>query len=107
MTSNRCVCGAEWNRKSRPVVQQDGTLKEMVGDIFKPRRVASPSLEGKWRAMYYRAKNRGATFRAAFALFAKENNWGWPDMNWRLMPTNEWDMWLSVNDVPTERLTRT
>lgn len=107
---SKCPCG--WviqpgQPKSRPVVQIDGTLKEMKGDVFKPRRLCTrPDGPAKWRIMYYRAKSEkwDATFRQAFAMFAQENQWSWPDPNWPLMPIEDRDAFRRVSEVPTEAL---
>jgi superfamily II DNA or RNA helicase len=108
--SPRCGCGwtlSKSQKKSRPVIQADGTLKEMKGDIFRPRRISNRSdAEQIWRRVYYRAKKAGLSFRQAEALFAKENHWGWPPKTLPLMPTQEKDWWRKVAEVPPERLTR-
>lgn len=102
-----CECGYRVLRKSRPVVTADGELKELVGDIYKPRRISQktngPSL---WAQMYFRSlKGKGVkTFRQAMGLFAYEQEWGWPDKNWPLMPLYEEDFYRLVPDVPRERL---
>jgi len=111
LMSRRCPCGFEIKNfvRSRPVVQTDGTLREMRGEIFKPRRVSkAPNGPAKWKSMYYRSKtDKGSrTFRAAAALFAQENNWGWPDPTWPLMPTQPLDWFRLVASVPMEELTQ-
>ncbi len=102
-----CECGYVHRRQSRPVVTMQGELKELAGDIFKERRI-STAKDGpaKWSQMYFRSlKGKGVkTFRAAAALFAYENYWGWPDKNWPLMPLFEEDFYRLVPDVPRERL---
>jgi DNA repair protein RadD len=106
----RCPCGWEappkW-KPSRKVVQIDGTLKEMTGDVFKPHNVMK-QLRGPalWERMYYRAKSTkwNATFRQAFALFARDNYFQWPDRNWPLMPVRDIDQYKHVADVPYDRL---
>lgn len=101
-----CSCGFEVHTRSRPVVQLDGTLKEMKGDVFRPRRIASKTMEGIWISQYHRAKRskNKMTFFQAEALFAYENNWAWPDRSWRMMPFNHGDMAKQVWLVPPERL---
>ncbi len=103
-----CPCG--WKRgpkASRPVVTMEGELKEMTGDIFKARRI-STAKDGpaKWNQMYFRSlKGKGIkTFRQAFALFAYENYWAYPDKNWSFMPLYPEDEYRLVPDVPRERL---
>lgn len=103
-----CECGRPIPpKKSRPVVMADGELREMVGDIYRPRRVYSrPDGRKKWESMYFRSRTEkgNRTFRAAMALFAKESHFGWPDSTWPFMPKDEMDSFLLCSDVPRERL---
>jgi superfamily II DNA or RNA helicase len=93
---------------SRPVVQTNGELREMVGDVWKPRRVYTrPDGPAKWKRMYYRSrqpKAKGRTFRAAMALYATENYFAWPDTRWPYMPIDEFDRYRRVIDVPEDCL---
>lgn len=102
-------CGFELGRQrmARPVVSIEGELKELSGDIFKPRRISRDSRgPAIWERMYWRSRTgKGErSFRAAMALFAYENNWSWPDPNWPFMPIDEKDVFKLVVDVPRERL---
>ncbi len=102
-------CGYELppGRKSRPVVQSDGTLTEMAGDIFRPRRLCQqPNGPAIWERMFWRSRTEKGkkTFRQAAALFAAENHWGWPSKTWPMMPLEEGDWYRFVGDVPIERL---
>jgi hypothetical protein len=104
-----CPCGWELRggRKSRPVVQADGTLREVTGDVFRPRRISqAPDGPKLWAVMVKRScTDKGnRTFRAAMALFAHENDGRWPDPSWPLMPKNPDDVYCHVKDVPRERL---
>lgn len=110
LTRSNCPCGyqVDLKNKTRPVIQANGTLKEMKGDIYKPRRI-STSIDGpeKWKQMYFRARSKkwDATFQQAFAMFAMENNWGWPNPSWPMMPRESIDQFRKVSEVPKERLT--
>lgn len=91
----------------RSVVQSDGTLRQLVGPVYKPRRLTTrPNGPALWERMYWRSRTAKGrrTFRAAAALFAQENNWGWPDPSWPLMPKVKRDWFLLVGEVPIERL---
>lgn len=102
-----CSCGfvIDIRRKSRPVIQADGSLREHFGDIFKPMRVKTRSdTEKLWERMYWRARNSGMTFRQALGLFARENYYH-PPRNLPLMPFSELDFYARVQDVPRDRLT--
>lgn len=103
----KCSCGweAKGGAKSRPVIQADGNPKEYRGDIFTPRRITKkPDAEQIWQRIYYRAKNADMTFRQAEALFAYENQWGYPPRDLPLMPRSELDWFRKVSEVPRERL---
>lgn len=95
---------------SRPVVQSDGTLREMSGDVFRKRPVyAQPSGPAKWKQVYFNSLKPGAvkvgrTFRQAAVMFAGENNWQWPNRKWPYMPISEIDWYRRVIDVPQEDL---
>jgi DNA repair protein RadD len=103
-----CDCGhTPGPRKSRAVVTMEGDLKEMSGDVFKPRRVSDrPEGPQVWKRMYYRSMTEkgSRTFRAAMALFAQENYFAWPDKRWPYMPVREEDFFRLCRDVPRERL---
>jgi len=103
-----CECGATMPpKKSRPVVMADGQLREMTGDCFRPRRICTkPDGERLWEKMYFRSRTAKGTrtFRAAMALFSHENNYAWPDPNWKYMPVHELDFYRLCSEVPRERL---
>jgi superfamily II DNA or RNA helicase len=107
VTGRVCTCGNEMHIKSRSVVQSTGELRELRGDIFKPRSVCKQARGPEiWERMYFRSKTeKGArTFAAAFALFAQENYWQWPDLSWPLMPLDHDDRYRLVATVPMDRL---
>ena len=97
-------CGFVATKKSRMVVQVDGTLKPMHGDIFKARPVSKrDDTERLWQRMYYRMKSSGHTFTQAEALFFVENRY-YPPRDLPLMPLSDVDWFKKVEDVPRERL---
>lgn len=97
-------CGFRQTRKVRMVIQQDGTLKEMTGDIFRERkRTLKPDTEKAWERIYYRMFNSGRTFRQAEGLFAKENGY-FPPHTLPLMPSSPLDWERKVREVPKDRL---
>ncbi len=101
-------CGFRISKKSRVVVQTDGTLKEMTGDIYKPRRVARyENTEKLWEQMYHRSRTEKGdrSFVAAEALFFHENKY-WPPRTLAFMPTNDLDWFRKVRDVPRDSLTQ-
>lgn len=94
--------------RSRAVVSTDGDMRELSGDAFKPRRITKdPRGKAAWERMYWRSRTKKGrrSFRAAAALFCKEDKrHGWPDPTWPYMPTEELDWFLAIPDVPMERL---
>ena len=98
------ACGHIAHVKSRMVVQIDGTLKPIKGDIVRPRIVRQqPDTEARWQRMYYRMKRAQHTFRQAEALFFVENHY-WPPRTLPFMPREHADWFRKVGDVPTEAL---
>lgn len=106
-SGNTChACGHVAHKKSRMVVQSNGTLKPMRGDILKPRKVKTePNTADLWKKMYYRAKNSktGMTFRQAEALFNREHGY-WPERSLAYMPTSESGWGRRVKDVQWSEL---
>jgi superfamily II DNA or RNA helicase len=105
----RCpACGYELPRSriSRPVVQLDGALKEIRGDVYKPRRLYTrPNAAELWQKMYHRARSEkwDATFRQAEALFCHEHG-AWPDRGLPLFPRDKNLVGRRVRDVPADQL---
>lgn len=100
------ACGLTAHRHSRCVIQIDGSLKRVDGEIYKPRREKmTPDTQKKWDTIYYRAKSQkwNATFRQAAAMFFRENYY-WPPKTLKLMPQKPDDWFRKVSDVPREGL---
>lgn len=109
VTGPRCPCGwvSKSGKRSRAVVSTDGTLKELTGDVFKPHSICKrPDGPKLWERMYHRSLTEKGrrTFRSAFTLFAQENYWQWPSLDWPLMPLELFDQFRLIEDVPYERL---
>lgn len=99
-------CGFVPHKKSRVVIQIDGTLKEVVGEIYKPRvEKLKPNTQQLWERMYYRAKSVkwNATFNQARAKFFLENYY-WPPKNLKLMPIKPNAWFHKVREAPWEEL---
>lgn len=106
LSRSQCPCGFEVHRKSRPVVQKDGTLVEHRGDIYRERQTSTkPDTQKKWEACFWRCRRSGKTFRQAEGLFFHENGY-WPPRDLPFMPTNEVDWTRRVRDVEMGALTR-
>lgn len=100
------TCGYTAHRRSRLVIQVDGSLRKVEGDIYKPRREkVKPDTQKIWERVYYRARSQkwNATFRQAAAMFFRENHY-WPPKTLRLMPRESGDWFRKVADVPKEGL---
>lgn len=107
-------CGYEHQGGIRMVLQQNGTLREMKGDIFRPRRIlsATEQLEGEWLGRVKAIRNsqketvQSMTFSQLEATFAKDHNWGWPSHEMAGMPIDDVDWFRPIKDVSPDRLTR-
>jgi DNA repair protein RadD len=110
MTVKVCpVCGfsAGANRRTRAVVQLDGTLFQMVGTMqqYAKRTVhKNPDSAKVWMKMYFRGRNSKMTFKQLEANYAKENFWNWPSHDLPYMPREAIDWYRRVSDVPVDRL---
>jgi superfamily II DNA or RNA helicase len=99
-------CGFTAHKRSRFVVQINGTLKRIDGEIYKPRVAKlKPNTAQLWERMYYRARSQkwNATFKQAEAMFFRENHY-WPPKTLRLMPRESGDWFRKVGDVKREEL---
>jgi superfamily II DNA or RNA helicase len=101
-------CGYELcsGKRSRPVVQVDGSLQEMFGDIYTPRTAAvAPDTAKLWERMYWRARKskRPMSFRQAEALFFQDHGY-YPPRTLPFMPREENDWFRKVSEVPFDRL---
>lgn len=102
----KCPCGfnIEPGKKSRPVVEIDGSLSLVEGDIYHPIRTTfKPDTHTKWEKIFWRARASGMTFRAAEGLFYTENRY-YPPRDLPLMPRNDRDWYREVADVPFQAL---
>jgi superfamily II DNA or RNA helicase len=103
-------CEYESPKKTRIIMQTDGTLREMEGDIYRPRRVRTYlGIADDWKRMYHRGQSRckngeNCTFVALEALFARENHWNYPPRDLPLMPIYPADWFRPISEVPKERL---
>jgi superfamily II DNA or RNA helicase len=104
VTCPRCGHEMDFRRRSRPVIQADGSLVEHPGPIWQRRRVDErPDTAKKWRTYYFRARNSTMTFNQAAGLFFHDNGY-YPPRHLPLMPRTAYDWYLPVKSVPFARL---
>lgn len=106
LRSLNCVCGLTLNpkAKTRPVVQEDGSLKVLGGDIFRPRRTElREDTQELWNRVFHGSKRNGRTFAAAIGWFYQQHRY-WPPANLQNMPKNAADKWRKVSSVKKEDL---
>lgn len=99
-------CNYASNARSRVVIQTDGSLREMRGDIIKPRKVSqTPQTERDWEGSYWQAyhSKKGMTFSQARGFFFHKHGY-WPPENLPLMPKSSGDWHRKVKDVPRSEL---
>jgi uncharacterized C2H2 Zn-finger protein len=103
----RCPrCGFAYPGHKRIIVEATGRLREVHGDIYKPRKIAEPrpELESKWISCVFRCKRTGKTFRQAKGLFMHENGYMEPGPDYPYQPLHPSDWYEKVADVPNNRL---
>ena len=97
-------CGYKTSRRSRMVVQTDGTLRELTGAIFKKCKTQQFSdTQRRWDRLYYSFKKSGRTFSQARGYFFHVNRY-WPPETLANMPLSQLDWGRKVADVPWEEL---
>ena len=100
-------CGYQFQKRTRPVLQSDGSLKEMTNATFKPKRRAerTESLEKQWigRVLGVKRSKKDSVKRMTFAQlqanFTREKDWYYPPLDLPMMPTNDMDWFLPVQQV--------
>ena len=98
-------CGFAYRGRKRMVIETDGTLRAVHGDIHRPRPVSTDPADHKaWKACVFRCKNSGRTFNQARALFQRENGGRVPGPGFPMMPTSEGDWFARVRDVHFHQL---
>lgn len=108
------ACGYKHTGRVRSVLQKDGSLREMRGDIYrKPRRLSrTEQIEQAWvsRVRGIRRSKKdtvvGMTFSQAEVSFARDHNWQYPPRNLPEMPLDLADWFRPIQKVPEERLSR-
>jgi superfamily II DNA or RNA helicase len=97
-------CGHRHDRSVRRVIQKDGQLKPMHGDVFKPRVTQQTSKSAQqWEKCFWRFRKAHCTFRQAYACYRHEHGY-WLPKGLPLMPTNDMDWERRIEDVPFDRL---
>jgi superfamily II DNA or RNA helicase len=94
-------CGYRHTRTSRMVIQSDGQLRLMEGNIYIPRRVREfPNTQKLWDSYYWRAKKsrNHMTFNQAEALFFIEQHY-YPPRTLTNMPQEDPDWFSKVCEV--------
>lgn len=101
----RCAtCGHETTLKSRPVIQADGRLTYMKGDIFRqPKTDQRSDTEKQWERTYWRCRKENMTFSQVYGLFWKEQGYA-PPKTLPLMPRSSVDWHAKVASVPFNEL---
>lgn len=105
-------CGHKHQTRSRIVLQKDGSLREMKGDIFRQRRRLSKSESimqewcGRVKAVQRSQKPtvKDATFAQLEVWFARDHNWQYPPRDLPMMPVRESDWFRPISQV--QELTR-
>lgn len=97
-------CGHRHDKSVRRVIQKDGRLRDMVGDIFHPRKVTEKSDTAKlWEKIFWGFRKSGKTFTQARGYFFHQHHY-WPPDTIPLMPTNAIDWSRKIAEVPFTNL---
>jgi hypothetical protein len=103
----KCVnpeCGYISSLRTRRVLQADGQLVDLTGDIYKPRHTKmKPTTQSVWEDCYWRCYNSNRSFGQAYGLFYYENGY-LPPRDLKRMPLRELDWYRKVDQVEPQHL---
>lgn len=98
-------CGYIFQGKQRIVIQTNGKLRVVKGDIYRKRRYSDrPELVKNWVRCVMRCRRSNRTMAQARGLFMYENRGYSPAPNYPYMPSSEAQWCLKVSDVFPEKL---
>lgn len=100
-------CGYQHEARCRLVLQHNGTLREMKGDIFRKRRLLTDDekIRGEWAARVRAVKRsqkptvRNMTFAQLEVSFARDHAWMYPPRDLPSMPVRDVDFYRPVREV--------
>ena len=96
------VCHYRTLKKSRPVVQVDGTLKLVDGPAYRKRRIVRTATDVEdWEKAFWAAQKNTPerTLSQVYAYFAKRNNWRWLPRDLKFMPKRERHWFVPIRDL--------
>lgn len=100
-------CGYESPQGERRVMQEDGSMKTVKGELVrKPRRQTRHNTQRLWTNMYYGYKNKKVdqSFLQMEAFFYREHGYK-PERNLPFMPRQTIHWYAKVHEVPMSDLT--
>lgn len=108
----RCPgCGHISDKRTRVIVQKDGTLREVEGRIYTdppPKKEIAPEQKA-WDNIFWPMRNakssRPATFRQAFEIYKRENG-QYPPEWLKNIPRDEKDMGRTIRGISFRELQR-
>lgn len=107
IAANCPTCGhkLDFTKRSRPVLQDDGSLVLHGGDGYKAKPTRkNENTESLWEKMFWRARNsKSMTFTQAIGFFEVEYGYR-PPKTMKFMPTRLVDFWRKVSEVPVHTL---
>jgi len=97
-------CGYRITRRSRSVIQKDGTLRDVHHPAVPKMRIRmAPNTLKIWERCYHRCKKAGMHLSQARGLFVYENFY-WPPPNLPLMPKKELHWFRKIEEVDRKDL---
>ena len=98
-------CGYEHIKSVRPVIMEDGRLRECEGEIIRPHYVSERhNTQELWARMFWSfRKNSDQTFNQMAGFFYRTHGY-YPPRTLDLMPTEQLDWGRKVRDVPNDRI---
>lgn len=100
LSGPECGCGFKHRRSVRAVVQLDGSLKAVTGDVYhKIARSERADTQSIWERCFWAIRKSGGTFRQAEGYFVSQAHY-YPKRTQNFMPANAGDWLAKIADVP-------
>lgn len=106
-------CGHTHEKSSRRVIQEDGTLKTVDGNLIKPRRIRCyDDTQEKWSKLFWGVRKKGEkgklkralSFNQLYGFFEREFCYS-PPRDLQFMPKDGTNWYYPVHEVPMRYLT--
>lgn len=99
-------CGFSYEKRTRPVIQLDGSLTLQSGPLYKARKVKSAPDDAKvWKGLFWASRKNKPhrTLEQVYCFYAKNNRWRWLPRDLPFMPNSDLGWTIPVRELDIDR----